>query len=116
MMAFHSIKAYHIVILEYRGGCNFKFEIFNPYCVEIDYAFNHNIPLSPSPNLEVNKDLVYFENLETAKLFECYRYNAYYNFSGLYNLNIKAKHFEEGCHTKVYSVLNSIFINLWFEV
>lgn len=63
--------------------------------------FNHNMRLTPSPNLEANTDLVYFDDLETAKLFECYRYNAYYNFSGLYNLRIEPNHFNEACHAKV---------------
>lgn len=43
MMAFHNIKQYHIVVLEYRHGGNFKVEIFNPYAVEIDYSLDHNV-------------------------------------------------------------------------
>lgn len=97
MVYFHNIKPYHIVIMEYRYGGNFKVEIFNPFCGEIDYCVDHNnVRLNNSQSLELNTDNVLFSNLESTKLFECYRHNAYHNFVGLHNLRIEADHLEEG--------------------
>lgn len=37
MMEFYSIKPYHMVLVQYVGESYFKFQVYNPYAVEIEY-------------------------------------------------------------------------------
>lgn len=36
LMIYHKINPYHLILLDYLGGLNFKINIFNPYGVEIN--------------------------------------------------------------------------------
>ncbi|KAL8157053.1 hypothetical protein AgCh_001956 [Apium graveolens] len=89
--------------MEYKSGGNFNVEIFNPYCVPIDYTLDHNVRLGQAEKLDGIAENVQFSDLEVAKLFECYRYNAYYNFVVMHTLRIEANHLIEASGLKVLS-------------
>ncbi|KAL8146246.1 hypothetical protein AgCh_004118 [Apium graveolens] len=96
-------RPYHVVIIEYKSEGNFEVEIFNPYCVPIDYTIDHNVLFCHRENLEGITENVEFSDLETVKLFECYRYNAYYNFVGMHTVHMEPNHLIEASSLKVLS-------------
>lgn len=82
MMSFYGIKPYHIILMSYKGGSDFHFQVYNPYTVEIPYHMDTH-----ACNLELACN-----SLEVDKLSSNFSYNAYGNFGGVYHLLIEPKH------------------------
>lgn len=103
MVAFHNIKQYHMCIVEYMGGGKFKLEVINPYCVQINYTVNNNVQLSFPTNSSVVGNDEFLRDLEVGKLFETFRYNAYYSCDAICEFLVDEYHLTGASYTKVYS-------------
>lgn len=105
MMIFYNIKEYHVCFIHYIGGPNFQIEVFNPYCVPIDYVRNNNLEIKASPiPLEIGNE-EFRKKLHVAKLFETFRYNAYYNCDEICRFNVDARHLAGTSYNEVYKPL-----------
>lgn len=101
MMTYHNIKEYHVCFIKYIGGSDFVIEVFNPYYVSIDYMHNNILESNQSEiPLEVGTD-EFRRNLEVAKFFETFRYNAYYNCEEICRFHVNRQHLGGGPYTEV---------------
>lgn len=82
MMTFYGIKPYYMVVMKYEGEDKFKFEVYNPYAVEITYPFDGH-----ASTLDLTCNSIEVDKLECNFLF-----NALGNFQGVFRLHIEPKH------------------------
>ena len=96
-MDFYKVKPYSVVRLYYLDGPNFRFEVFTPYAVEMNY---------PAASSDISsKNSVY----EVDKLCSKYMFNGFCNCSSKYSLLIEANHLVEGSYPKVASIQYTLF-------
>lgn len=91
MMSFYGIKAYFALLLQYDGSCNFKFQIYNPYGMEICYPIH-----MASSSYEV-----VCSDLDLDHSASVYNSNVISNFTCVHKLVIQRKHLDLEDLTKV---------------
>lgn len=102
MMTFYGIKPYHMVLVKYEGGPDFKFQVYNSYAVEIKYPMD-----------KYSSKLDFFCNsIEVDKLGSNFTFNAIGNFGGVHYLHIKQKHMW-GC---LFTEVSLFPYNFYFQL
>lgn len=107
MMLFYGIRPYHMVVLRYLGGSDFKIQFFNECAVEICYPFScpssnrfrvkRNDPFTVVGNIKLTK-------VEIDKLAATCSFNMLDNFNGFYDFVIDKTHLNPASYYEVFFV------------